>query len=182
MVRESAKALIAIAAGIVVGYGTHDHVARWHTGLRPMVTASPAGESGPALRQSPPAAAPGTGEQMRQVDPYGPALESRLLEIQQEVQAQAQLLERQARLLDELTGVQRSQAENSLAHCQSIQQRLEKQLEGCLFAKAKLERSLTAARETSEPRATITVQEHVERPKPPGTGETAAGEQSSGAD
>ena len=54
---------------------------------------------------------------------------------------------------------------------------MEKQLEGCLFAKAKLERSLTAARETNQPRAAITVEEHVDRPKPPGPSGSAAGKQ-----
>ncbi|RMF23616.1 MAG: hypothetical protein D6760_05015 [Deltaproteobacteria bacterium] len=95
-------------------------------------------------------------------------LASQLRDIKRQVAAQAELLQRQAKLLDELTGVQRSSAESALADCQAVQQRLEKQLEGCLFAKASLERSLASAKaETPEPRGSVVVEEHVERPAAP---------------
>ncbi len=144
MWRETLKVLIAVAAGVLAGYGGS---LKWrsHGKTAPgLVVASPM-----ASQKQPPSTVP---RELRQ----------ELQAIKQQVEAQAELLARQARMLDELTGARRSDLEAKVKQCEQVQNRLEQQLEACLFAKAELERSLARKSEASSP--TVRVEETIEHP------------------
>jgi len=149
MLRELTKAIIAILAGLLVGYVVRD---RW----TPAARSDQPSIAGAGLVSPPPAPS------SQQEDPIAP-LSGDLKEIKEQVRAQAALLEQQGRLLSELTGVQRSQTEARLDVCRRVQENLRKQLEGCLFARADLERTQPAVPQPVEP-GTMRVEETVEHP------------------
>ena len=95
---------------------------------------------------------------------------SSLEALSRRVREQGEALAQQTEALSRLMGAQDEQAAASLRECDNMQVKIQEQLESCLFARARLEREVAAAKQAAAPPrpGSQTVTETIEMPKIPG--------------
>ena len=96
-------------------------------------------------------------------------LRSTLEALSDRVIEQGEALDRQTEALGRLVGAQDIEQAASAHECDEVQVRIQEQLEGCLFARAKLEREVAIAKQAAKPprQGSQTVTETIQVPQMP---------------